>query len=164
MAEPQLVTAAMRADDLEAVIEIQRNSHLTPWPAHVFTEELAREWAHVDVLRLHEEVVGFCNYWLVHDEVHLLNIAIAPARRRQGLARRLMDELLDFARRHECTTVILEVRKSNRAAIELYHSYGFEAVGLRPRYYVEDREDALVMSLSLGKEPSLVPAADADAD
>ena len=120
--------------------------------------------AHVDVLRLHEEVVGFCNYWLVHDEVHLLNIAIAPARRRQGLARRLMDELLDFARRHECTTVILEVRKSNRAAIELYHSYGFEAVGLRPRYYVEDREDALVMSLSLGKEPSLVPAADADAD
>jgi ribosomal-protein-alanine N-acetyltransferase len=149
MALSLIVISAMSLDDLDAVIEILRNSHLTPWPPHVFTEELAREWAYVDVIHAQAEVVGFCNYWLVRDEVHLLNIAVLPTRRRQGLARRLMDQLMDFARRHECTTIILEVRKSNQAAIELYNAYGFAAVGLRPRYYVEDREDALVMSLSL---------------
>ncbi len=57
--------------------------------------------------------------------------------------------MLAYADRNDSRYVTLEVRKSNQAAIDLYASYGFEAVGLRPRYYVEDREDALVMTLEL---------------
>ena len=101
-------------------------------------------------------VVAFCNYWLVADEVHLLNIATHPEARRRGHARRLMDHLLAFARENKCRYVTLEVRRSNTGAQELYRSYGFEAVGVRPNYYVEDREDAIVMLLELPVAASAV--------
>ena len=94
-------------------------------------------------------MVAFCNYWLVRDEVHLLNIATHPDRRRRGYARFLMEHLLGFARRHKCRYITLEVRRSNEAALGLYRAYGFEPVGVRPNYYIEDREDAIVMLLEL---------------
>lgn len=145
---------AMTEGDLDQVIAIQKSAELTGWPRQLFVSELAREWAYLDVAREPgapdgQEVVGFSNYWLVHDELHLLNIAIRPDRRRRGYARRLLDHMLDFARERGCQLVVLEVRKSNHPAIELYRSYGFTAIGLRARYYAEDDEDALVMSLDL---------------
>ena len=144
----------MQVADLDEVVDIVNRSFRAPWPRQVFEEELDRDWAYVDVLRLRAEsgrsrVVGFCNYWLVRDEVHLLNIAVHPEKRQRGYARLLMDHLLEFARKHECILVTLEVRRSNDPAIDLYRSFGFRAVGLRPRYYAEDREDALVMTLDL---------------
>lgn len=144
----------MRLADLDEVMVIAEASFATPWPRKVFAEELEREWAYIDVLRERREdgsshVVGFCNYWLVHDEVHLLNVAVSPERRRRGVALRMMEHLLAFARKHACRYITLEVRRSNVAAIELYRSVGFEAVGLRPRYYAEDHEDAVLMTLEL---------------
>jgi ribosomal-protein-alanine N-acetyltransferase len=85
----------------------------------------------------------------VRDEVHLLNLAVHPTRRRRGYGRRLMDHLLGFARAHRCHYLTLEVRRSNAAAIALYEEYGFRSVGVRPRYYQDSREDALVMALEL---------------
>jgi len=154
MRQRALEIVPMRSADLDEVMEIAAASFPSPWPRKVFAEELDREWAHIDVLRERaadgaSHVVGFCNYWLVHDEVHLLNIAVAPDQRRRGLALRMMDHLVEFCRRHECRYVTLEVRRSNEAAIELYRSCGFEAVGLRPRYYADDNEDAVLMTLDL---------------
>ena len=111
-------------------------------------EELEREWAYLEVLRERQKdgrsrVVAFCNYWLVRDEVHLLNIATHPDRRRNGHARALMSHVVDFAARHRCRYVTLEVRRSNQGAIDLYRQFAFQAVGIRPKYYVEDQEDAL---------------------
>jgi ribosomal-protein-alanine N-acetyltransferase len=144
----------MRSDDLPEVSVIEAHSFRAPWPDQIFTEELEREWAHLDVVRERDDtgksrVIAFTNYWLVRDEVHLLNIAVHPDRRRHGFARQLMDHLLAFARRHECRYITLEVRRSNVGAIDLYKHYGFEAVGLRPKYYAEDGEDAIVMTLEL---------------
>jgi ribosomal-protein-alanine N-acetyltransferase len=144
----------MRLDDLEDVLEIEASSFRSNWPRRVFLEELDREWAYIDVVRARlpdggSKVVAYCNYWLVRDEIHLLNIATHPDARRRGHARMLMDHMLEFARRHKCRYVTLEVRRSNQAAIDMYESYGFEAVGIRPKYYVEDREDAIVMTLEL---------------
>lgn len=144
----------MEVADLEEVLEIEAHSFRSKWPRRVFLEELDRDWAYLEVVRDRlsdgeTRIVAYCNYWLVRDEIHLLNIATHPEARRRGHARRLMDHMLEFARRHKCRYVTLEVRRSNQAAIEMYESYGFEAVGIRPRYYVEDREDAIVMTLEL---------------
>ena len=143
----------MRPDDLDAVDEIERHSFKTPWPAQVFAEELAREWARVDVARERGRVVGFVDYWLVQDEVHLLAIATHPDMRRKGVARRLLDHLLDLSRARNSALVTLEVRRSNVPAIGLYERAGFVVVGVRPRYYAEDNEDALVMTLNLSGHP-----------
>jgi [ribosomal protein S18]-alanine N-acetyltransferase len=142
----------MERADLEAVIEIEQHAFRSPWSRQIFLEELDREWAYLDVVREPgpdgaSRVVAFCNYWLVRDEVHLLNIATHPDARRHGHARALMTHLVEFARRHKCRYVTLEVRRSNQGALDLYDQFGFHAVGIRPKYYVEDQEDAVVMLL-----------------
>lgn len=141
----------MRAADLDEVMEIERLSFKSPWSRQIFIEELERPWAYLQVVRVGPpfRVVGFCNFWLVRDEVHLLNIAIHPDERHFGHAARLIAHIVDFARRHECRYVTLEVRRSNRGAVKLYRSFGFRSVGIRPHYYVEDGEDAIVMLLDV---------------
>ena len=94
-------------------------------------------------------MLAFVNYWLVRDEVHVLNVASHPEARRQGHASRLLEHVIAFANRNKCRYVTLEVRRSNSGAIRLYRKYGFRPVGVRPNYYVEDNEDAIVMLLEL---------------
>lgn len=141
--------AAMSHADLDEVLAIERPAFGSPHARRIFLEELDREWAYIDLVRDGGDLVGYCNYWLVRDEVHLLNIAIAPRARRRGHAARLLTHLIGFARARACRYITLEVRRDNRGAIELYRRFGFEAVGVRPRYYVEDGEDAVVMLLEL---------------
>src|SRR5206468_1301590 len=111
----------------------------------------SRDWAHVDVVRdqARRKVVAFGNYWLVADEVHLLNLATHAEERRVGHASRLLAHIVEFGRAHRCRLVTLEVRRSNAAALRLYRRFGFRAVGVRPNYYSEDQEDAVVMLLDL---------------
>jgi [ribosomal protein S18]-alanine N-acetyltransferase len=141
----------MRQGDLETVVEIERLSFRAPWTGQVFLEEMVREWAHVDVVRdaALGTVVAFGNYWLVADEVHLLNVATDPRARREGHASRMLAHIIDFGRRRDCRIVTLEVRRSNAAALRLYRRFAFRAVGVRPNYYAEDQEDAIVMLLDL---------------
>ena len=77
----------------------------------------------------------------------MLNVATAPQHRRRGVARAVMEELLARGRHRRCSLATLEVRRSNEAAIGLYRSLGFRSVGVRPNYYVDEKEDALVMVL-----------------
>jgi ribosomal-protein-alanine N-acetyltransferase len=142
----------MKAADLDTVMEIERVSFRSPWSRQVFLEELTRDWAHVDIVRdaATGAVVGFANYWLVADEVHVLNLATHPQARRAGHASRMMAHMVDFARRELCRYVTLEVRRSNAAALRLYRRFAFRAIGVRPNYYAEDQEDAIVMLLDLG--------------
>jgi len=144
----------MGEGDLDAVVEIERVSFKSPWGRDVFLEEAAREWAHVWVVRPPEggRAVGFVNFWLVRDEIHILNVAIAPAERRKGYAAELLRQLVTFAWKHKVRYLTLEVRRSNQGAIKLYKSFDFKPIGVRPRYYSDDREDAIVMLLTLGPE------------
>lgn len=151
MRERKLEITPMQPSDLDAVMEIERHSFGNQWAERIFREELEREWAHIDVARARDDrgelaLVGFCNYWVVRDEIHLLNIATLPSWRRHGIASRLMQHLLDVASRRRCRYITLEVRRSNTAAIALYEKYDFVAVGVRPKYYAEDGEDAIVMT------------------
>jgi len=135
--------------DLDAIDAIERHSFKTPWPRETFEDELAREWAHVDVVvDAAERVVAFCNYWLVVPEVNIHAIATHPDSRGRGIAAQLLAHVLAAARAAGCTLATLEVRASNQPAIALYRRAGFAAIHTRPHYY-QDNEDALVMSLAL---------------
>jgi [ribosomal protein S18]-alanine N-acetyltransferase len=140
----------MRAEDLDEVMEIERRSFRAPWSSRVFLEELDRDFARVEVTRERGGPIrAFINYWLVRDEIHILNLATHPEARRQGHAARLLLHAVEFARSHKARTLTLEVRRSNTPALNLYRSFGFRPVGIRPNYYVEDQEDAVVMLLEL---------------
>lgn len=128
-------------------------------------EELSRPWSRVWIaladLRSEEDqgaesaatpslsAVGFLVSWHVADEVHILNIATSPPVRRRGVGSALMRESIDYARANRVRIVLLEVRRSNRAAIRLYRTLGFTAMGLRPGYYSDNGEDAVEMVLGI---------------
>jgi ribosomal-protein-alanine N-acetyltransferase len=136
--------------DLDEIMEIERLCFPSPWSRQVFVEEFNQEFSRIDVVR-HDEsrrMLAFINYWLVHDEVHVLNVATHPSWRRRGLARRLMDHAVQTGLARGARLVTLEVRRSNEAAQTLYERMGFKAVEVRPRYY-ENGEDAIVMILDL---------------
>ena len=145
------IIASSTEADLDAVLAIERLSFPTPWERQAFSEEVARPWARLEVLRQVETggVVAFCNYWLVADELHILNVAVHPDERRRGHAARLLEHILSEASRNKTRVVSLEVRLSNHAAQALYRKFGFREVGTRPRYYADNGEDALLMDREL---------------
>ena len=137
--------------DLDQVIEIERTAFPYPWSKTIFQRELTYDWAHL-IGRIDEDtgrLVAYVNYWLVYDEIHVLNIAVHKDDRRHGHGAAMLDHVIAFARMHRCATISLEVRRGNASAQALYKRFGFTQVGVRPRYYVEDGEDALVMVLVL---------------
>jgi ribosomal-protein-alanine N-acetyltransferase len=146
---PYRVTPA-RPVDLDEIMEIERLGFASPWSRQVFVEEFEQEFSRIVVVR-HEDthrVLAFIIFWVVHDEIHVLNVSTHPDWRRRGLAHRLMDQAIRTGTDRNARLVTLEVRRSNLAAQALYASMGFQQVGVRPRYY-ENGEDALVMVLEL---------------
>jgi len=140
-----LAIAPATEADLDAIDAIEQHSFKSPWSRDTFKGELLREWARLDVVRIDGRLVGFCNYWLVTTELHILAIATHPDLRGRGIARQLLDHVLEVARTAGCSLATLEVRRSNTPAIALYERAGFKTVHVRARYYQDDDEDALVM-------------------
>jgi ribosomal-protein-alanine N-acetyltransferase len=137
----------MRFTDLEAVQDIERASFTTPWPPHAYRSELeSNRLATYLVVRAGDEVVAYAGMWLMVDEAHITTFAVHPAWRRRRVGERLLVALLDLAVARRAREATLEVRLSNLAARRLYEKYGFRPVGLRPRYYSDDGEDALIMT------------------
>ncbi len=138
----------MKRADLESVIEIEKASFPTPWSRYAFLAELyenrraryfvAREKARGDI-------VGYVGTWLILDEAHITNIAVHPGFRRKGIGKKLMLAAIDYAESQGVGAVTLEVRASNIIAQSLYEKIGFVSVGIRPGYYHDDGEDALIM-------------------
>jgi ribosomal-protein-alanine N-acetyltransferase len=137
----------MKVDDLAEVQVIERESFTTPWPPHAYRQELeTNRLAHYIVARSGDVIVGFAGIWLLVDEAHVTTFATRRSWRRQGIGERLLLALLDLARNRGAHEATLEVRPSNVAARRLYEKYGFKVVGVRPRYYSDDNEDALIMT------------------
>jgi ribosomal-protein-alanine N-acetyltransferase len=148
---PQLSFRPAGPADVERVVEIEREGFLHPWSRDLLLRELSHAWSRL--LLAEEEaggpVLGYIVYWLVHDEVHVLNVATAVAARRRGVGRALMEAAEEDGRRRGARLSTLEVRRSNAPAIALYLSMGYRQVGVRPNYYAEEREDAVVMVKNL---------------
>ena len=91
------------------------------------------------------EIRGYIGMWLIIDEGHITNLAVHPAYRRRGVGRLLLKNLIQTGKRYGLRRLTLEVRQTNLAAQNLYMEFGFTTVGVRPRYYLDNHEDALIM-------------------
>jgi len=144
---PVLLVRPMTVDDLPDVHEIERVSFTTPWPAHAYRQELeANRLAHYLVAVMAGTMVGYGGIWLMVDEAHVTTFAVHPRYRRRRIGERLLIALLDLAVARRAREATLEVRLSNLPARRLYEKYGFRPVGIRPRYYSDNQEDALIMT------------------
>ena len=155
-AERQAATLQpMHEQDLEAVVAIEQTAYSHPWTRGHFRDALASGyWA--QCLRAQGELLGYVVAMPGVEETHLLNITVAPARQGQGWARMMLDALNLWSRRQGAQWLWLEVRESNRRALQVYERYGFRRVGLRKDYYPasrQQREHAVVMSLNLQLQP-----------
>lgn len=145
------VLQPLQADDLDAVVAIEQTAYSHPWTLGNFRDALASGYW-MQCLRLHDELLGYVVAMEGVQETHLLNITVAPARQGQGWAHMMLDALCLWSRRQGAQWLWLEVRESNRRALQVYERYGFRRVGLRKDYYPADRqqrEHAVVMSLNL---------------
>ena len=146
-----LTTAPMVPEDLDEVLDIERASFTTPWSRAAFRYEiLQNRVARCLVIRAGGgPVLGYLCLWEVAHEIHVTNLAVHPAHRRQGLGRALLGPLLEEARGRGITLAFLEVRPGNTDAIRLYEGLGFRVIGRRKGYYFDTGEDALVMEAPL---------------
>lgn len=150
--ELKIIIEAMTPDDLEEVAPIEEASYTTPWKRHMFETELkGNPFARLFVARdpVNHTLLGYICFWLVFDELHLMNLSVHPDWRRQGIGEDLARWAMTWGRENGARLAMLEVRASNLAAKRLYEKLGFQVVAARSGYYREPVEDALIMNTSL---------------
>ncbi len=135
------------ADGMAAVDEI---CFAVPWSKQAFYDEAENELAIYFVARDDGKCVGYAGFWNVSGEGGITNVAVLPKYRRRGIASALIGAMIREANTLSLGLLTLEVRRSNAAAQSLYKKFGFEIIGERKRYYSDNREDALIMTLRLG--------------
>lgn len=136
----------MTAEDIAEVGIIERLSFGTPWSEESFLSELLyNQLAYYYVLEYDEHVIAYGGLWTIAGEGHITNIAVHPGFRGNGLGRTLVVKMLMAGEENGCGKFTLEVRPANIAAVRLYESLGFKGVGVRPKYYQDTGEDALIM-------------------
>ena len=147
----------MRAGDLDGVMAIEDASFPSPWSRGMFAEELGRDFSDPVVAEgAGGEILGYAVSWTVAGESHLLNIAVAPARRGAGIGRALLRECIRRGARAGAARIHLEVRAGNEEAQRLYRAEGFAFHGIRKGYYTETGEDAVLLFREL-RESDAVP-------
>ena len=143
----RLTLQPMAAEDIPAVHAIESASFPTPWPPYAFRQELeTNRMARYLVVRAGARVVAYAGVWLMVDEAHVTTFAVLPAYRRRGIGGLLLSGLMALSADMGAAVVTLEVRLGNVAARQLYQRFGFRPVGVRPRYYSDNGEDALIMT------------------
>jgi ribosomal-protein-alanine N-acetyltransferase len=152
MSEPAI--RAMVVGDIPIVAEIEKESFTLPWSAEAFRTELVHNrFAHYSVLEQDGQIIGYGGMWVIADEAHVTNIALREPFRGRGLGELLLRSLMEEARSKGAARMTLEVRVSNERAQRLYRKLGFVSHGVRPGYYTDNAEDALIMWADLPSEP-----------
>lgn len=138
----------MKKRDINDLVMIENELFIDPWKEEVFLEEFAnQELATYIVVEKQKKVVGFAGFWKVLDQADITRVAISLDFQGRGLGRILMEGLLAEAKKRSINSVALEVREHNQQAIALYERLGFVREGLRPNYYKETGENAVLMWL-----------------
>jgi ribosomal-protein-alanine N-acetyltransferase len=138
----------MQPQHLDAVWQIEQAAHSHPWAESLIRDLTSRGACHHVLLSETEQILGYFYAQDIVGEVTLLNIAIAPKQQGQGFGRELLQHFFTVCAQRKAESAWLEVRESNRPAIELYHSEGFNEVDRRRNYYpsATGKEDAIIMS------------------
>jgi ribosomal-protein-alanine N-acetyltransferase len=149
-----ITIAFMKKEDLEQILAIEQASFSMPWSKNLFLSEFRSPGISTLMVALADgperSVIGYLVFWLVEDEMHILNLAIAPTFRRERVARKLVLDALKRASLKGAKRAFLEVRVSNSAAQKLYSNLGFVVTSVRREYYDKPVEDAVVMTLEQG--------------
>jgi len=145
-----------RLDDLPSVERIERASFADAWSLQTLATELVEDGLRLPLIALRRgEVVGYLMAWRFREQIHLLNVAVDESARRMGVATALLAAAAAVGARENREAITLEVRLGNRAARAFYERHGFAQVGVRPGYYPDTDEDALVLRCPIA---SLVPS------
>ena len=143
---PEIRIRRMGMKDLDAVSAIEKETFARPWSRESFRQELERnKAARYLVAERDGRVIGYAGAWIILDESHITNIAVAEPERGKGVGRKLTEALMQYISNLGAAYATLEVRVSNERAQNLYRSLGFVSVGKRKRYYEDNGEDAFLM-------------------
>jgi [ribosomal protein S18]-alanine N-acetyltransferase len=149
--EPSIDIIPAEKTHIHEIADIEASSFAVPWPEEAFRDELEFPFSNF-YIALHQtetedqpSVTGYIIFWIIEDELQILNVAVSPNCRRQGIAQKLLDIAFKVGREKKVSVMFLEVRKSNIAALKLYEKNGFEMIGIRRNYYSNNNEDAIVM-------------------
>jgi ribosomal-protein-alanine N-acetyltransferase len=129
------------------ILHIEAKTQTAPWSEQAFHNELANPQSYFLVALAEGKVAGYGGFWRCIDEAHITTVSVNPDLQRQGIARKLMKELLEKAREEGFVCSTLEVRAGNEPAIKLYEMLGYQTTARRKSYYPDNKEDALVMWL-----------------
>lgn len=135
----------MRREDLDEVMALEKQAFTSPWTRQMFLRELEKEEGCYLVARCRGILVGYAGALLILDEAHVMTLAVREDHRRRGIGARLLLELIRKMEEKGARFLTLEVRKSNLPAIELYSRFGFQIMGERKHYYMDNLENALIM-------------------
>ena len=139
----------MRDDHLEQIAEIEKQCFSDPWSLNSIRYELDNPLSMWIIAEENGVVAGYVGSQSVMGEADMMNLAVVPSYRRQGIGRQLVERLVNELKKNDVHLLFLEVRVTNEPAIELYHSLGFVQVGRRPNYYSHPKEDALILRKEL---------------
>jgi len=147
--KPNIGLRPMREDDLDTIMGIEQDTYRYPWTRGIFRDCLQVGYS----CWVYESEAGIEAYGVMSlgaGEAHILTLVVYAFSRGKGLGKTMLEHLLQLARARKVHNVLLEVRPSNKVAIQLYHKLGFNEVGIRPNYYPSEqgREDALIMALT----------------
>ena len=146
----EFVIRSMEIDALEKVLEIERNSFSFPWTYNLFFRELTlNKYANYFVLEKEKKIIGYLGLWLMRNDIHITNIAIAKEFRRKGYGGKFLKFVEEKAAVQGIKKISLEVRKSNHIAQNMYRKFGYKVMKIWRNYYREENEDALVMEKKL---------------
>jgi ribosomal-protein-alanine N-acetyltransferase len=145
--------SAMAAGDVEEVLAIERAVFSAPWTENMFRRELLLPLARNLTARIGgERIAGYLNFWIIAGEVDVHRIAVREDLQRKGIATALLRAMIGLAYQEGARSATLEVRSANEPARRLYERFGFEVRGMRPLYYDDTKEDALIMWADIGEE------------
>ena len=142
-----IVIDFMKEEYIDEVLDISSLSFSICWSKNSYIQELTNPVARYLVAKIDNKVVGFVGTWIILDESHITNIAVHPNYRKQGIASKLIEELLNYCKSQGCIAYTLEVRSTNKAARALYEKHNFKQDGVRKGYYEDNKEDAIIMWL-----------------
>ncbi|SJZ59951.1 ribosomal protein S18-alanine N-acetyltransferase [Garciella nitratireducens] len=133
-------------EHIEDILIIENLSFPIPWSREAWIQEIrSNKLARYIMILDKNRAIAYGGMWLILDEAHITNIAVHPDYRGKGIGKKLMQGLIDTAKREGIMQMSLEVRKSNTIAIHLYESFGFRVEGMRKEFYLDNHEDALIM-------------------
>ena len=142
----EINTRSMELKDLDEIMKIELESFTTPWTKESFRVEITgNPLAKYFIAEIDGKVLGYGGIWLVLDEGHITNIAVAKEYRGMGIGNHIVEALILYCKIKGIKNMTLEVRESNTVAQNLYKKYGFLECGIRPNYYSDDHEDAVIM-------------------